>query len=272
MSSRQKMENKIGKWRFISGVVVGAVLCACFTATAWAGSGVRAEPVTQTVYLDGHEVEMSGYLIADNNYVKLRDVGELLDFNVYWEDGVFLDTTSSYTGQPPDTSTPVVQLPPVDFPPEEEVDEEAVCKEIIRLTNQLRKKKGLPALVQDEKLMEAAQVRAEEMAATGVYSHTRPNGTKRVTVTDCPYTTENIHRITAQRLSNVQEELAEVAVADWSASKTHLDAMLDKKRSAIGVGIAKGVNADTGAECWYCVQWFLRSGYKVTWVDKPVLK
>ena len=53
------------------------------------------EPVTQTVHVDGREVEMSGYMIADSNYIKLRDVGELMDFNAYWEDGVYLDSASS---------------------------------------------------------------------------------------------------------------------------------------------------------------------------------
>lgn len=45
---------------------------------------MMVEPVTQVVHVDGRDVEMRGYLIADSNYVKLRDVGELMDFNVYW--------------------------------------------------------------------------------------------------------------------------------------------------------------------------------------------
>ena len=35
--------------------------------------------------------------------------------------------------------------------------------------------------------MQAAQVRADEMAANTVYSHTRPDGRNFNTVTDCPY-------------------------------------------------------------------------------------
>ena len=87
------------KWmQFTSGVAAGVLLCAAFTATARAGSGLTALPVSQQVTVNGRQVEMDGFLIADSNYVKLRDVGELLDVNVYWEDGVYIDTTASYTG------------------------------------------------------------------------------------------------------------------------------------------------------------------------------
>ena len=249
----------MGKWtRFFSGVIVGAVLCTVFTATAQAGSGLLAQRSAQQVTVDGRQIELDAYLIEDSNYVKLRDVGELLDFNVYWLDGVFVDSASPYTGEPPETAASMV-------------DAEAVRQEMIRLTNELRTEKGLPALVQDGKLMEAAQVRAEEMAATGVYDHVRPDGRSRSTVTDCPYTTENIHRISASRLTDPSKDLAETAVGEWAASKVHLEAMLDAKRSAIGVGAAQGVDPETGRTYWYCVQWFLRTGYSITKVDAPVL-
>lgn len=265
-------KSKMGKWiRFFSGMAAGAVLCAGFTATARAVSGALAEHVTQTVCLDGRQVELDAYLIEDSNYVKLRDIGELLGVNVYWDEGVFIDTASPYTGKPPEEVLQAIQ-PPLSGAVEEEPDLEAVRQEMIRLLNALRQEEGLPALAQDEKLMEAAQVRAEEMAATGVYSHTRPDGSKRATVTDCPYTTENIHNISARRLGSVNEDLAETAVSDWAASKVHLEAMLDKERSAVGVGVAKGVDPETGKESWYCVQWFLRTGYGITWVDEPILK
>lgn len=61
-------------------------------------------------------------------------------------------------------------------------------------------------------------------------------------------------------------------MGDWAASQDHLQGMLDPTRASIGVGIAKGVNASTGKECWYCVQWFMREGYQVTWVDEPILE
>lgn len=263
----------MGKWiRFASGVVAGAVLYGGLTATARAVSGVMAEGVTQQVCVDGRQVELFAYEIEGSNYVKLRDIGELLDFNVYWEKGIFIDTASPYTGEPPEELVQAIQTPLSAAPVEIEADIEAIRQGIVDLTNELRKEHGLPALELDGKLAEAAQVRADEMAASSVYSHTRPDGRRRTTVTDCPYTAENIHCISVQRMKDPNEELAKIAVDDWAASKTHLDGMLDKDCSSIGVGIARGVNPSTGKDSWYCVQWFLRTGYSISWVDEPAVK
>lgn len=262
----------MGKWiRFASGVIAGAALYAGLTATARAVSGVCAEQVRQEVFVDGQMMELDAYEIEGSNYVRLRDVGRLLDFNVYWDDGIFIDSSSPYTGEPPEEVLQNPQTPKAGAPGEE-ADLEAIRQEMVELTNALRMAEGLPALPQDGKLMEAAQVRAEEMAATGEYSHTRPDGSSRSTVTDCIYTAENIHCISARRLTNVNQELAGLAVEDWAASQIHLEAMLDNRRSAIGVGVARGVDPETGKECWYCVQWFMREGYQITWVDEPILE
>lgn len=142
-------------------------------------------------------------------------------------------------------------------------------QDIIDRTNALRKENGIAALTTSDKLMQAAQVRADEMAAHTVYSHTRPDGQKFNTITDCPYMAENIHRIADWTLS--EQTLAEQAVADWNASTTHHKNMLNPKLSEIGIGLARGVN-DNGNPCWYCVQLFLYDGYSISWVDTPTNK
>ena len=129
---------------------------------------------------------------------------------------------------------------------------------------------GLDALGTSDLLMRAAQVRAEEMAATGNYSHVRPDGRKYYTVTDCSQTTENIHRINQEWLKTTGKTLAEAAVDDWAASQGHLDHMMSKTVYMVGVGIAEGTNA-AGEPCWYCVQEFCPNGYAVSWVDDPAL-
>ena len=148
-------------------------------------------------------------------------------------------------------------------------DDAATKQDIIDRTNALRREKGVAALTVNDKLMQAAQVRADEMTAHTVYSHTRPDGRKFNTATDCPYMAENIHRIADWVLSD--QTLAERAVADWSASTTHNKNMVNPKLSEIGVGLARGVN-DTGDPCWYCVQLFLYDGCSVTRVDTPTNK
>lgn len=248
---------------FLLGLLTGAMLFGGITAVA---AGVTAEPSKNTIYVDGRRVTMTAYKIMGNNYVKLRDIGKAVDFNVYWQDGVQIDTAAPYTGSPPafldDEPVPRAALPA------DEAD--AVCQDIIDRTNALRRANGLPALETDPMLMAAAQVRADEMAATSIYSHTRPDGTRRTTVTDCPYTTENIHCIAASRVEDPAKDLGRIAVEEWGASKSHRDGMLDKTRSGIGVGVARGISPASGEPCWYCVQWFLRDGCEITWVDEPL--
>lgn len=114
-------------------------------------------------------------------------------------------------------------------------------------------------------------MRADEMAASGIYSHTRPDGRKSNTVTDSKYTGENIHSISELYLEQQQKTLSEAVVNLWSNSKAHTDNMTNSRYGEIGVGLARGVNQN-GLDCWYCVQVFLLDGCEVTWVDTPASK
>ena len=82
--------------------MLGAALCGGGAAYA----GVMAEQSRNTVYVDGQKVELDAYLINDNNYVKLRDVGQLVGFNVYWNGTVQIQSDAPYTGEAPAISTP----------------------------------------------------------------------------------------------------------------------------------------------------------------------
>ena len=242
------------------------LLLAGVTTTAYA-AGIVAERSTHRVVVDGKEVQMEAYVINGNNYVKLRDIGEQVGFNVCWDSDakcVQVESKKPYTGEAPVTSA---EAKPVEQPAQTDVA--AAKQDIIDRTNALRKENGVAVLRVNDKLMQAAQVRANEMATHTVYSHTRPDGRKFNTATDCPYMAENIHRIADWVLSD--QTLAERAVADWSASTTHNKNMVNPKLSEIGVGLARGVN-DTGDPCWYCVQLFLYDGCSVTRVDTPTNK
>ena len=246
------------------------LLLAGVTTTAYA-AGIMAERSHHRIVVDGKEAQMEAYVINGNNYVKLRDIGEQVGFNVYWDSDngcVQVESNKPYTGEAPvkaGTSEPASQ-PEVTTP----ADEVAVAKQdIVDRTNALRRENGVAVLRVNDRLMQAAQVRANEMATHTVYSHTRPDGRKFNTVTDCPYMAENIHRIADWTLS--EQTLAEQAVADWNASTTHHKNMLNPKLSEIGIGLARGVN-DNGNPCWYCVQLFLYDGYSISWVDTPTNK
>ena len=69
----------------LTGVAIGAVLAGGSIAAA---AGVVAEPTWQPIFVDGRQIQMTAYNIAGHNYVKLRDIGEKVGFNVYWSDGV----------------------------------------------------------------------------------------------------------------------------------------------------------------------------------------
>ncbi len=94
-----------GKYiQFAAGVLVGAALFGGGTAYA---AGVMAEPSWQDIYIDGQQVQMTAYNIGGNNYVKLRDIGKAVGFNVYWQDGVQIDSDAPYTGEAP-ASAPAI--------------------------------------------------------------------------------------------------------------------------------------------------------------------
>lgn len=240
------------------------------TTTAYA-AGIVAERSHHRVVIDGKEVQMEAYRIKGNNYVKLRDIGEQVGFNVYWDSVngcVQVESGKPYTGEAPAKTEPdkTVSQSEVTAPA---ADVDAMKQDLVDRTNALRKENGIAALTTSDKLMQAAQVRADEMAANTVYSHTRPDGRNFNTVTDCPYMAENIHRIAARYLSQHDVSLAEAAVDGWANSETHLRNIRNERLNAIGVGIAKGINA-AGEESWYCVQLFLYDGCVISQVDTPI--
>ena len=236
------------------------------TTTAYA-AGIMAERSTHRVLVDGQETQMEAYRINGNNYVKLRDIGEQVGFNVYWDSAngcVQVESGKPYTGVAPvkaETEKPTSQ-PEVTTP----IDVDAMKQDIVDRTNALRRESGVAVLTVNQQLMQAAQVRAEEMAASGVYSHTRPDGRKNTTVTDCPYVGENIHCIADWSLQG--KSVSEVAVWSWNLSDGHRGNFLKKNYAETGVGLARGVDGN-GESCWYCVQLFLWNGYTVGWVDAP---
>ena len=244
------------------------LLLAGVTTTAYA-AGIMAERSHHRVVVDGKEAQMEAYVINGNNYVKLRNIGEQVGFNVYWDSDakcVQVESSKPYTGEASVTSA---EAKPVEQPAQTDV---ATAKQdIIDRTNALRKENGVAVLRVNDKLMQAAQVRADEMAASGVYSHTRPDGRKSNTVTDSRYTGENIHSISELYLEQQRKTLSEAVVNLWSNSKAHADNMTNTRYGEIGVGLARGVNQN-GLDCWYCVQVFLLDGCEVTWVDTPASK
>ena len=254
----------------LTGLLIGAVLTGGSAAVA---AGITAERSHHRVVVDGKEVQMEAYVINGNNYVKLRDMGKAVGFEVYWDSVngcVQVESNKPYTGEAPAKAEPdKPESHPEPAVPANDADVDAMKQDIVDRTNALRKENGIAALTADDKLMQAAQVRAEEMAANTVYSHTRPDGRKYVTVTDCQYVGENIHCLEDWALK--EKSLPETVMWAWTASAGHLKNMTNSRYGSIGVGLAEGTD-ENGAGCWYCVQLFMDAGCSISWVDRPAAR
>lgn len=100
------MKNRIAY--LLAGMMLGAVLAG---PTASAAEQIVAQRSSQTIYVDGLQTPMEAYSINGNNYVKLRDVGKSVGFNVSYDatnNAVRIDTGAPYTEE---TAANVVHLP-----------------------------------------------------------------------------------------------------------------------------------------------------------------
>ena len=86
---------------FISGLLVGATP---FGGTAAYAAGIMAEQSTNRFLVNGQEVQLNAYAINGSNYLRLRDIGEAVGFNVYWDTEqhcVQIESDAPYTGVAP---------------------------------------------------------------------------------------------------------------------------------------------------------------------------
>lgn len=81
-----------------TGMALGAILFGGIPAAA---AGLTAQPSWSPIYVDGQQIQITAYNILGNNYVKLRDIGKAVGFNVYYQNGVQVDSDAPYTGEAP---------------------------------------------------------------------------------------------------------------------------------------------------------------------------
>ena len=198
-----------------TGIFVGTLLCH---GGGSAAVGAVAEPSWQPIFVNGEQVQMEAYNIHGNNFVKLRDIGQEVGFNVYWQDGVQVDSASPYTGTAPLQETSV-------SPTTQELRQE-----MVRLINQVRREHGAAALVVDQTLMDAAQ----ECSAQMFTSHHNQVECKAVAASGYPHGFGS--NLTVFTVTD-PEKIPEKAVANWSNSPGHLEIMTDPDSDTVGVGI-----------------------------------
>ena len=205
---------------FALGILCGAMLFSGATAVA---AGITAEPSWQNIYVDGEQVFMTAYNIAGNNYVKLRDIGQQVGFNVYWADGVQIDTDAPYTGKAPVQETD--ELPTID----------EIRQEMIRRINEVRRKNGVAELTVNQSLMNAAQ------KCSAMLNTSHKNKEECLAVIACGYPhgfNSNLTAFTGVGMPRI----AEKAVTNWVKSPGHFQTMIAPDCDTLGVG----VTIDTG--------------------------
>ena len=199
---------------FALGILCGAMLFSGATAVA---AGVSAEPTWQNIYVDGEQVSMTAYNIAGNNYVKLRDIGKEVGFNVYWQDGVQIDTNSFYTGVAPVQEE---ELPTI----------EEIRQEMILRINEVRSENGVPELTVNQSLMDAAQ------KCSAMLNTSHKNKEECLTVAACGYPHGFGSNLTVL-VGTGMNRIAEKAVANWVNSPGHFETIINADCDTLGVGI-----------------------------------
>ena len=196
----------------VTGMVIGASL------VGGAAAGIVAEPTWQKIYVDGQQVSMTAYNIAGNNYVRLRDIGQQVGFNVYWSDGVQIDTDAPYTGVAPVQEATAL---PTNM---------EIRGEMIRRINEVRRKYGVSELTVNQSLMDAAQ----KCASCQYTSHHNREECEAVLDAGYPHGFgSNLTVLVGAGISSI----AEKAVANWEKSPGHLETMISADGDTLGVGV-----------------------------------
>lgn len=193
-------------------IVLGMVMAG--PAARAADELLTAVRSTHQFYLDGKQIELEAYIINGNNYVKLADVGRALDFNVYWDGAVQIESDTPYTGKGSETLSTLEQ----------------VRQDIVTLVNGVRQENGLSNLTVDQRLMNAAQVCSDRRYT---WHHTQEE-CEAVADAGYPYGfRSNLTVFTGAAISDIPEQ----AVKNWVGSPGHLQAMLDPDADSLGVGV-----------------------------------
>ena len=115
---------------------------------------------------------------------------------------------------------------------------EVYAQEVIRLTNEERAKAGLPALKVNDKLMQAAAIRAKEL--TERFAHVRPDGDETYSVFD--EVGYDLGMKLAGEVAAYGQTTPQAVVNAWMQSKGHRDWLLSAECVEVGVGIAISSN------------------------------
>ena len=195
--------------------------------------------------------------ICENGWYKVtvNDIEGYMSSTVLGDEKVTTTSTTT-TAKKPETTTPSttttkkpVQTGQVD--PQKDLEE---AYKMVELVNDLRSENGLPELEIDERIMEAARIRAEELSEK--FSHTRPNGESGGSaIWDAFGDDWYLMWHTGENIAMNNGGRAEYTFTKLCESEGHKNTMLQGEFSLVGIGFYS-VYDDVYGTLYYCCQLF----------------
>ena len=96
-----------GNIRFVLGFIIGSLI---FGSVTYAAGSIAATRASSRILVDGQEAAVEAYLIEGRTYLQLRDMANLLEFDVEWD--ADSNTVLVNTGRDSDAHTTVMQTTP----------------------------------------------------------------------------------------------------------------------------------------------------------------
>ncbi len=102
-----------------AGILAGIAVSGPATQAA---AGLMANPSSQKFYLEDRQINLQAYEIGGSNYVKLRDIGQAVDF------GVVYDAATNTVTISPDKPYETEVIPPASTPQDSQTSPSALSK------------------------------------------------------------------------------------------------------------------------------------------------
>ena len=98
------------KFKKITLIILAVMLFVAFAIQAFGQDAAsnNPQPTMQTIYVDGQSVQMEVYSVNGSDYVKLSDLANALNLNVYWDNGIHVQSSAAGITTPP---APVTTAP-----------------------------------------------------------------------------------------------------------------------------------------------------------------
>lgn len=185
---------------------------------------------TSPIYINGKEVRLTAYTIKDNNYFKLRDIGQAFDIGIIW-----------------DSKTNIVEIDTsIGYITEEELKQKELMEmegEVVRLVNIEREKAGLAALKTSIEVSNVARIKSEDMAKNNYFNHNSPTYGSPFEMMDYYGV---IYNAAGENIA-MGHPTAKLVVEGWMNSPGHRANILESMFKKIGVGLYQTEN---GTNYW----------------------